>query len=220
MDAQTPKQEIQPFKFPQSPQALLVCIAAMWLILPCAEAGVSLTTLVSFNSTNGANPSAALVQDSDGSFYGTTSAGGAYTNLSGLGYGTIFKLGTNGTLTTLVSFDGTNGASPEAGLIKTADGNFYGTTASGGTNGYGTVFRLSVIVPPPSFQTVTRAGTTLTLTWSATLGQNYQMLFKTNLNQSVWNNLNNSLIATNPIMTTLDAIGPDRQRFYRILLLP
>jgi uncharacterized repeat protein (TIGR03803 family) len=154
--------------------------------------------------------------------YGNTSAGGAYTNLlSGLGYGTVFMLGTNGTLTTLVSFDGTNGAAPEAGLIQGADGNFYGTTSQGGTNGYGTVFRLNITVPPPpNFLTVEQTGATLTLTWSATVGQIYQMLYKTNLNQTLWNNLNNALAATNPIMTTADAMGPDRQRFYRILLLP
>ena len=173
-----------------------------------------LTTLVSFGNTNGANPQAGLVQANDGSLYGTTAFGG--TNG---GYGTIFKLTTNGTLTTLVSFNGTNGASPQAGLVQGVDGSFYGTTAQGGTNGYGTVFRLSVIVPPPSFLTVEEAGATLTLTWSATVGQSYQMLYKTNLNQAIWNNLNNSLTATNPIMTTLDAIGPDQQRFYRILLL-
>jgi uncharacterized repeat protein (TIGR03803 family) len=179
----------------------------------------TLTTLVSFGNTNGANPQAGLVQASDGNFYGTTSAGGAYTNQSGFGYGTIFKLATNGTLTTLVSFNGTNGASPQAGLVQGVDGNFYGTTAQGGTNGYGTVFQLSAIVPPPRFKTVTKVGTTLTLTWSATVGQSYQMLYKTNLNQPTWGNLNNSLTATNPIMTTSDATGPDRQRFYRILLL-
>jgi len=66
---------------------------------------------------------------------------------------------------------------------------------------------------------VTKVGTTLTLTWSATVGQSYQMLYKTNLDQTIWNNLNNSLTATNPIMMTFDAMGPDRQRFYRILLL-
>jgi len=179
-----------------------------------------LTTLVSFGNTNGAYPQASLLQASDGNFYGTTSAGGAYSNQIGLGYGTVFKLSTNGTLTTLVSLDGTNGASPQAGLVQSGDGSFYGTTYNGGTNDYGTVFRLSVIVPAPRFQTVTKAGTTLTLTWNATVGQTYQMLYKTNLNQAIWSNLNNSLTATNPVMTTLDAIGPDRQRFYRILLLP
>jgi uncharacterized repeat protein (TIGR03803 family) len=120
----------------------------------------------------------------------------------------------------VISFDGTNGASPEAGLIQGADGNFYGTTTQGGTNGYGTVFQLSVIIPPPSFLAVAETGATLTLTWSATVGQSYQVLYKTNLDQAIWNNLTNSVTATNPIMTTFDAIGPDPQRFYRILLLP
>ena len=117
----------------------------------------TLVTLVSFGNTNGAYPQAGVIQATDGNFYGTTSAGGAYTNLHGLGYGTIFKMTTNGTLTTLVSFDGTNGASPEAGLVQGTDGDFYGTTTNGGTNGYGTIFRLGVIVPPPRFLTVKRA---------------------------------------------------------------
>jgi uncharacterized repeat protein (TIGR03803 family) len=178
------------------------------------------TTLVSFGNTNGAYPQAGVIQASDGNFYGTTSAGGAYTNDAGLGYGTIFEMTTNGTLTTLISFNGTNGASPQAGLVQSTDGNFYGTTANGGTNGYGTVFRLGIIVPPPRFLTVTRAGTMLTLTWSATVSQGYQLLYKTNLTQGVWSNLNSSVTATNPIMTTVDTIGPDRERFYRILQTP
>jgi uncharacterized repeat protein (TIGR03803 family) len=171
--------------------------------------------LDSFTGTNdGANPYAGLVQGSDGNFYGTTEAGG--TNNAG----TVFKISTNGALTSLYSFTGTNdGANPYAGLVQGNDGYFYGTTYGGGTNGYGTVFRLSAIVPPPGFLTVEETGATLTMTWSATVGQSYQMLYKTNLNQPTWNNLNNALTATNPIMTTLDATGPDRQRFYQILLL-
>jgi uncharacterized repeat protein (TIGR03803 family) len=180
----------------------------------------ALTTLVSFDNTNGAYPQASVIQASDGNLYGTTSSGGAYTNEAGLGYGTIFELTTNGTLTTLISFNGTNGAFPKAGLIQGTDGNFYGTTSSGGTNGYGTIFQLGVIVPAPRFLTETKMGSTLTLTWSATVGQNYQILYKTNLAQTVWSNLNNSITATNPTMTTPDTIGPDPQRFYRILLLP
>jgi uncharacterized repeat protein (TIGR03803 family) len=104
--------------------------------------------------------------------------------------------------------------------VQSTDGNFYGTTANGGTNGYGTVFRLSSIVLPPRFLTVTRAGAMLTLTWSATVSQGYQLLYKTNLTQGVWSNFNSSVTATNPIMTTVDTIGPDRQRFYRILQTP
>ena len=45
--------------------------------------------------------------------------------------------------TTLVSFDGTDGANSAAGLIRATDGNFYGTTSEGGANSDGTVFRIS-----------------------------------------------------------------------------
>jgi uncharacterized repeat protein (TIGR03803 family) len=59
------------------------------------------------------------------------------------GDGTIFSLSTNGTLTTLVSFDGTNGAMPVAGLIQSTNGLFYGTTKLGGSNSAGTVFSMT-----------------------------------------------------------------------------
>ena len=175
----------------------------------------TLMTLVSFANTNGAHPQSGLVQGTDGNLYGTTVDGGT-NNL-----GTVFQMSPNGALISLYSFTGGNdGASPWAGLIQGDDGNFYGTTHDG-ANGYGTVFRLSIAAPPPpSFLAVEGAGTTLTLTWSATVGQMYQMLYKTNLEQTVWNNLNNPVNATNPIMTTFDAIGPVPQRFYRILMMP
>src|ERR1043166_7551606 len=98
------------------------------------------TNLVSFVGTNGAGPFSGLLQGTDGKFYGTTEQGygpGGDTN----GYGTIFQITTNGILTTLVSFDGLNGAYPLAGLVRTTDGSFYGTTGNGGTDGYGTIFR-------------------------------------------------------------------------------
>jgi uncharacterized protein (TIGR03437 family) len=116
------------------------------------NAGGTLTTLHSFSLTDGAAPQAGLVQGSDGNFYGTTSAGGANGN-----YGTIFKVSSEGTLTTLHSFSLTDGATPQAGLVQGNDGNFYGTTSSGGANpgsdplllcgiagcGDGTIFRIT-----------------------------------------------------------------------------
>jgi uncharacterized repeat protein (TIGR03803 family) len=101
----------------------------------------TLTTLVFFNSTNGANPWAGLTLGNDGNFYGTTSEGGSEYGYEG--YGTVFKVTTNGTLTTLVSFNETNGASPEAALTLGPDGCFYGTTSSGGSSNYGTVFKVA-----------------------------------------------------------------------------
>src|SRR6202030_2281750 len=61
--------------------------------------------------------------------------------------GTIFKVTATGQLTTLVDFTGTGasnrGSSPYAGLVQGSDGNFYGTTTSGGANGDGTVFTMT-----------------------------------------------------------------------------
>jgi hypothetical protein len=98
------------------------------------------TTLFSFDGSDGAAPQAGLLADSAGDFFGTTGARGT-DNL-----GTVFELVNNGngsyTATTLLSFDGTNGASPEAGLIANAAGDLFGTTASGGADGDGTVFEL------------------------------------------------------------------------------
>jgi uncharacterized repeat protein (TIGR03803 family) len=103
--------------------------------------GGTLTSLYSFcaqaNCADGAEPVAGLVQGSDGNLYGTTQTGGAS------GFGTIFKITSTGTLTTLHSFSGTDGANPLSNLILAADGNFYGTTANGGTNSSGTIFKIT-----------------------------------------------------------------------------
>jgi uncharacterized repeat protein (TIGR03803 family) len=98
------------------------------------------TTLVSFDYSDGAFPSAVLVQGVDGNFYGTTEDGG--TNG---GAGTVFRITPAGVLTTLYSFSGGNdSAEPIPGLAQGADGNFYGTTLEGGSNGgFGTVFEIT-----------------------------------------------------------------------------
>jgi len=96
------------------------------------------STLYSFTGGNDGNrPTGALVLGNDGYFYGTTFSGGA-SNL-----GTVFKLSTNGILTSLYSFSGSDGGFPIAGLVLGTDGNFYGTTYDGGTNSVGTVFKIS-----------------------------------------------------------------------------
>jgi uncharacterized repeat protein (TIGR03803 family) len=113
----------------------------------------NVTDLVEFTGTNalsagtnaqglhiadGMNPYyVQLVQATNGYFYGTCVSGGS-SNL-----GTVFKMDTNGLVTTLVEFNGANGANPFTGLIQASDGNLYGTTVGGGANGLGTVFRLT-----------------------------------------------------------------------------
>jgi uncharacterized repeat protein (TIGR03803 family) len=88
----------------------------------------TLTTLHSFDSTDGAYPYGGLIQATNGQYYGTTS------------YGTVYKLGPNGNLKTLHTFPDTEG--PFAGLLQATDGSLYGTTYTGG-NGFGSVFKIT-----------------------------------------------------------------------------
>ena len=109
-------------------------------IFELAQGSSAITTLASFNGTNGAQPLAGLIMDSSGNLYGTTYEGGA----SPPSDGTVFELAKgSGTITTLASFKGTNGQDPEAGLIMDSSGNLYGTTYEGGPSNDGTVFELA-----------------------------------------------------------------------------
>ena len=122
-------------------------------------AGPIVTTLHSFDhTTEGANPWAALIQGSDGNFYGTTEAGGNlscsfFTSVAGCG--TAFKMDTSGKVTVLHAFSGQDGAYPDTHLIQTKNGSLYGTTTFVGLNisacllggtstpaGCGTVFKV------------------------------------------------------------------------------
>jgi uncharacterized repeat protein (TIGR03803 family) len=105
----------------------------------------ALTTIFSFNNTNGANPIGGLVQGDDGVLYGSTGFGG--TNLS---FGTLFKITTNGALTTLFNFHFTDGEQPSSKMTFEPDGSLYGTTGFGGSivndpnrTGLGTLFRIT-----------------------------------------------------------------------------
>ena len=180
----------------------------------------ALNTLVSFNGTNGANPWNGLIQGRDGNFYGVTAYGGTGFSGSLSGNGIIFKMTTNGILTTLLLFNGTNGLRPSGELIQGTDGNFYGTTGSGGTNqGWGTIFKFS-IPPPPVFQGITQTNGSLVFSWQAVTGQNYQVQYSSNLNMTNWNNLGSAFTASSNAMTNTDNNLSDNCRFYRIIMLP
>jgi uncharacterized repeat protein (TIGR03803 family) len=124
---------------------LCLLLGAAAIVSPAQDeqaSSVTFARLVSFNGTDGEYPLASLVQATDGNLYGTAFGGGAN------GGGTVFRASPTGTVTTLYSFCSqsgcTDGANPAAGLIQATDGHLYGTTESGGSYGYGTVFKITL----------------------------------------------------------------------------
>lgn len=93
-------------------------------------------------SADGAYPGGGVILDSAGNLYGTTIAGGF-----GCGCGVVFKLSPTAhgawKYTLLHTFQGTDGAQPDANLTLGPDGKLYGTTATGGPYGGGVVFQLT-----------------------------------------------------------------------------
>lgn len=94
----------------------------------------ALQALASFTGTNSGAPGM-MTASPDGNFYGVT---------TGLDAGTIFQMTPFGRVTTLHQFRGQDGAQPNSPLLLASDGKLYGTTQSQGTNGFGTLFSLSL----------------------------------------------------------------------------
>ncbi|QMU26933.1 choice-of-anchor tandem repeat GloVer-containing protein [Adhaeribacter radiodurans] len=91
-----------------------------------------------YSSDGGYATGNSLIKAPDGNFYGMLYQGGL------LGYGTIFKLTPGGSFTVLKSLDyTTQGGYPKGSLTQNTDGNLYGIMQSGGTYGYGTIFKIT-----------------------------------------------------------------------------
>jgi len=139
------------FRFQERTRILRVGVMLLLLLAATAAtlSAQTFKTLHSFCSkTNpagscldGGFPTSALVQGTNGVLYGTTNNGG--TNV----YGTVFKINTGGTLTTIYNFCSqascTDGANPQGGLVLASNGSFYGVARVGGAYGYGTVFKIT-----------------------------------------------------------------------------
>jgi len=129
--------------------SLLLFVAVIVSSASAQSSGYTFVSLHSFTGTgtDGADPRAGLIQGSDGNLYGTACRGGANGN------GCVFKVTPAGAQTTLYSFSplsyvsgyGVNadGAIPNAALVQGGDGNYYGTTSSGGASSCGTVFKMT-----------------------------------------------------------------------------
>lgn len=179
-----------------------------------------LTKLVNFTSNGASNkgrePRGRLLQASDGNLYGMTKYGGAED------FGTVFRLTTNGVLTTLVEFRPSvahQGYAPQAGLVQGFDGCLYGTTRYGGANDYGTVFKLDAGLPPPNTRPCLGISGVVDgqfgLTFGCRAGQSYQIQASTDLQQ--WFTIHSNTAAGATFLYT-DTNSPSYpQRFYRTL---
>jgi len=100
------------------------------------------TVIYNFDDTHGGYPYGAVIQGSDGSFYGTTQLGGAY------GGGVAYRVTPLGAITVLHNFPDpdypNDGSTLYAGLLQATDGNFYGVTESGGITGYGVIYQITL----------------------------------------------------------------------------
>ena len=191
------------------------------------------TTLYSFGSspTDGVNAWAGIVQGSDGNFYGVADSGGTSTNCGvGVGCGTLFRISPSGTYATLYSFgsSSTDGQTPRGLLVQGSDGSFYGTTAYGGTNNIGTVFRSSVPLNPPPYPInqiteVQLSGTNVVLRIPSIAGETYQLQISSSMTPTNWVNVS-GVSVTNSIgaLLTLTNFGGalQSQRFYRFDITP
>jgi uncharacterized repeat protein (TIGR03803 family) len=107
-------------------------------VFKITPSGGTETVLYSFPAGS-SEPYTGLIQGIDGNFYGTTGANGTSDD------GMVFKITPSGAESVLHVFPktGSDGEIPYAGLIQGSDGNFYGTTYFGGSNGLGTVFKVT-----------------------------------------------------------------------------
>jgi uncharacterized repeat protein (TIGR03803 family) len=118
-------------------------------LLPNGSGGWAETVLYSFScGADGALPFAGLISDDAGNLYGTTYQGGKANKSCQYGCGVVFELSPSSsgtwTETVIYSFNGgSDGSNPVGGVAMDAAGNLFGTTANGGPDNYGTVFKLT-----------------------------------------------------------------------------
>lgn len=127
-----------------------VCFTALFLMTAALPAQ-TFQVLHTFKGPDGASPLGSLVLDDAGNIYGTTGSGGSGTHCPDFtfGCGTAFVLNKTGREVGLYSFNGPNGAGPQVGLMRSANGDLYGTADEGGIYnaqvcpaGCGVAFRL------------------------------------------------------------------------------
>jgi uncharacterized repeat protein (TIGR03803 family) len=119
-----------------------VCLALLmgWMTLPVARGAGIVATYTFTGGTDGGTPSGGVIQAANGVLYGTSVSGGGMN-----GFGTIFKVTTNGAFKPLYTLTevAANGGAPYAGLIMAGNSLLYGVACAGGSNGYGSIFKIT-----------------------------------------------------------------------------
>ena len=121
------------------PKIVLISFA-FFVATAIVSSAQTFTTLLNFNGGNGSSPGDSIIQGTDGNFYGVTTYGGSKTCSKGCG--TVFGITPKGQIST-VKFNGSSGVAPVGGVLQSTNGNFYGTTYSGGTTENGIVFEVA-----------------------------------------------------------------------------
>jgi len=138
----------KPFSAGKSTFAIFITLLLALAVVPAQAQAQKFKVLHRFHGKDGGSPMGVLVLDGAGNIYGTTIGGGT-GKCNKMGCGTAFELNKSGGQVWLHSFEGTNGYNPDAGLLRDAAGNLFGTTVYGGDTkcvppeGCGTAFKLS-----------------------------------------------------------------------------
>ncbi|HXI83957.1 MAG TPA: choice-of-anchor tandem repeat GloVer-containing protein [Verrucomicrobiae bacterium] len=202
---------------------LTACTNGCGMVFRISPSG-SETNLYSFvgSPNDGQEPAAGLVQGSDGSFYGTTLKGGA------AGSGTVFRISSSGSYSNLYSFkgDSTDGGFPIDPPVQGSNGNFYGTTQFGGTNGHGAIFEMILPLSPPPYpiNQITKvqvAATNIIFSIPSIAGEIYQLQFSSSMNPTNWNNEGGSITSIGALLTLTNFGGASQPKgFYRFDITP
>ena len=84
----------------------------------------------------------------------------------------------------------------------------------------GATGKIFKIVPPPEPVSITNVhltGFALNFSWTAVTGRLYQVQMKSALNETLWSNTGEPVMATTATMSTSQRIGADAQRFIRVI---
>jgi hypothetical protein len=116
-----------------------------------------------------------------------------------------------------VSISGATNLTLQLLNVTTSNTGNYDAVLSNSNGSIASAVATLTVLNVPIIQTpVTMTNGQVVLTWTAPLGKTCQLQYKTNLNQTNWINIGSALTASNMIMSFTNAIGSDKQCFYRV----